>query len=306
MKNYKDKENYTEGIDEEFQDLAAKLNNLDFSKDSNKDFVFEATIKNINYKGDNNMSKMKKTGVAVASLVILATVGSQATFAKDLVNTIKTISLSHFTAIQTDEHKGDNYVENLSDNIKGKLFDKNGSIIEKMTRDIYNAGVYTKGGEKVVSWNSKDGTIVTEKQKEEEEKKIKEETLIVTDKSKINDYTCFDVKLPNYLPEGYEFEKAEYFKDESGNVKDSKYANVDFRNKVTGKEISIHERFACDETKATLATDDKVENIKINGIDAVLIGGNSINWEANNTVYILFVKDALSKDEAVKIAESIK
>ncbi|WP_035301924.1 hypothetical protein [Clostridium sp. DL-VIII] len=50
--------------------------------------------------------------------------------------------------------------------------------------------------------------------------------LDVIDCSKLSGYTCFDIKLPSYLPEGYTFEKASFYKDKSGNVKDSKYADL--------------------------------------------------------------------------------
>ena len=71
------------------------------------------------------------------------------------------------------------------------------------------------------------------------------------------------------------------------NVKDSKYASLYFKNQKTGKEIYMQERFACEETKTGGGcNDDKIEKIKINGVDAILSDGNNIDWEANNTYII--------------------
>lgn len=301
------KESFIEGIDDEFQDLAASLSKIDFSKESNKDSVFNTIEDNIGYKQNNNINKIKKTGIAVASLLIISTILAQTTFAKDVVNNIiKTISLGNFTAIQTDESKDDNYSEILSDDLKGKLFDKNGNALEKITKDIAKDGIYTKDGEKVDKWTYKDGTTVTKVNKDKtKEDKMEEDTLYITDSSKINDYTCFDVKLPSYLPSGYTFEKAGFYKDESGNVKDSKYAELHFKNSATGEEIYMQERLIGEDTRGDLATDDKIESIKINGVDAVLEGENDIDWEMNNTHYFLAAKN-MTKDEVVKIAESIK
>lgn len=59
---------------------------------------------------------------------------------------------------------------------------------------------------------------------------------ILTDSSELKEYLCFEAKLPNYLPDGYTFEKAELYKDEKGVVND-KYANIYFKNSKTGKTL---------------------------------------------------------------------
>ncbi len=164
------------------------------------------------------------------------------------------------------------------------------------TQYDYNKNV----GDTVAKTNDNDGNTVTTSTQ-----KAKVDMLNITDSSKLSGYTCFDIKLPAYLPEGYAFEKASFYKDKSGNVKDSKYVDLYFINSTTGKEIYMQERFACDETKAELGTDDKIESIKINGADAILEGESNIDWEANNTIYFLSAK-GMTKDEAIKIAESIK
>jgi hypothetical protein len=297
------KSNIVEGIEDEFQYLAGQLKDVDFSKRSNKSYVLNKTLKNIDNKGVNKMNKIKKTGIIAASLIVVSTLVSQTTFAQETVEKIlNTLSLGHVTMIEYDGNEPEEAA--LPDSVKGKVFDKNKTPLEKITKDLFAEGIYTEAGEKIAKIDPKKGTIVTEKQMKEEEDKERNNTLYVTDSSTLNQYTCFNVKLPTYLPEGYTFKNAEFTKDESGNVKDSKYAELVFINQKTGKEIYMQERFACDETK-TVSNAEDIEKIKINGVEAILSNGRNIDWEANGTIYYLAGKN-IGKDEAIKVAESIK
>lgn len=132
---------------------------------------------------------------------------------------------------------------------------------------------------------------------------MEEETLIVKDTEKLNDYTCFDVILPSYLPEGYKFNRAGFFRDENGIVEDTKYIELYFTNDKTGEYIYMQQRFADEETAYATGA-DKVEEIKVNGVDAVLYG-NNLDWEYNDVIYMLNGR-GITKDELIKIAESIK
>jgi hypothetical protein len=295
------KSNIVEGIEEEFQDLAGQLKEVDFSKRSNKSYVLNKTLKNIDNKGVNKMNKIKKTGIIAASLLLVSTLVSQTTFAQEAVNKIiKSISLGHVTMIQ--EENNDPEEVPVPDPMKGKIFDKNGKSIEKFTKDTKRDEIYDKDGKQVTELTMNDGSVVKIKSKDEDRRL--ENILYVTDSSKLNEYTCFKVKLPTYLPEGYTFKNAEFTKNESGNVKDSKYASINFENKATGKEIYLQERFACEETK-TVGDAGHIEKININGVDAILSDGKNIDWEADGTIYFLVGKN-IGKDEAIKVAESIK
>ncbi|SHD78154.1 DUF4367 domain-containing protein [Schnuerera ultunensis] len=98
---------------------------------------------------------------------------------------------------------------------------------------------------------------------------MEEETLIVKDTEKLNDYTCFDVILPSYLPEGYKFNRAGFFRDENGVVENTKYIDLYFTNEKVEKYIFISQSPADEETAYSLSTDGKIEEIKVNGVDAV-------------------------------------
>lgn len=129
-------------------------------------------------------------------------------------------------------------------------------------------------------------------------------TLVVKDPGKLNPYTAFNVLLPNYLPEGYVFDRAEFYKDEQGTVSHSKYINLYFVNEKTGKLLFMQQRFADEETAFAASTTHKVDLVQINGTDAVMSGEHTIDWEAGGVLYGLTGKE-LPREEIIKIAESI-
>lgn len=51
----------------------------------------------------------------------------------------------------------------------------------------------------------------------------------------------------------------------------------------------IQERFACYETKSI----EDIEKININGVEAILSNGRSIDWEADNTIYFISGKNIM-------------
>lgn len=285
----------------ELLELGKALADKDFSENSNKETVFNKTLKRINeHKGDSAMkksNKFKKAAIAAASFVIVCGIFSQTSFAKDLAEkVINKISIGHITVIQTEASKVKEV--KVPDNLKGKIFDKNGKALSVVTRDT--GKIYTAAGEEIDS--CKDGKIITVA---EAKKMDKDKMLIVKDSSSLNKYTCFNVKLPSYLPKDYKFHRAEFYKDEKGSVS-KKYIDLFFTNEKTGKYIFMQQRFADEETKYATGTDGKMEKVKINGVDAAIIDDRSIDWEANGVLYGVSGRGEFGKDELVKIAESIK
>ncbi|WP_097025468.1 DUF4367 domain-containing protein [Clostridium peptidivorans] len=297
-------ENVNESNNEEYNELleiGKTLANKNFSENSNKQSVFNRTVRNINEgKGDNVMkksNKFKKAGIVAASFVIVCGVFSQTSFAKDLAErVINKISLGHITAIQTEPSEEKEV--KVPDNLKGKIFDKNKKPLTVVTRDT--GKIYTAAGEEIES--CVDGKIITVA----EAKKMDENKLyVVKDASSLNKYTCFNVKLPSYLPKDYKFDRAEFYKGEKGDIS-KKYIDLFFTNEETGKFIYMQQRFADEETKYETGTDGKIEKVKVNGVDAVISDDRYIDWEANGVLYSLSGRGEFTKDELIKIAESIK
>lgn len=280
--NDKNKKNYIEGIDDEFKDIASMLGTTDFSKRSNKEAVYNKILKNYEKSGNMKKSNILKKGVVAAVLMVIGTgafVMQNSDAHKVFADVLNKVSLGHVTIIQDD----------ISDE-DSKVYDKNGNVVSK---DVVEKGgiFYTKNGD----------SIKVQSKDEDNDADM----LIVNDANKINDYTCFEVKLPSYLPKGYRFKQAEFTKDEKGNVKDSKYAELTFINETSGEEFYMQERLDCEETKFETGTDGKVEKIKINGVDAALSDDHNVDWIKDGRIHSLMGKK-LSRDEVIKVAESIK
>lgn len=287
----------SDGDYNELLELGKTLANKDFSKASNKEVVYNKTLKNIEehreYNDMKKSNKFRKVAVSAASLAIVCVVFSQTSFAKNLVE--KVINLGHITVFQMELSKAKEIA--IPDNLKGKIFDKNGKPITVFSRDT--GKIYTASGEQIESFIG--GKIITVA----ERKKMMEYALTVRDSTSLNKYTCFNVILPSYLPENYKFEKAGFFKDKKGNIA-NKYIDLYFTNEKTGKYIYMQQRFADKETSYQMASDEKVEKIKVNGVEAVITGNRIIDWEVNGVLYNLSGRGEITKAELVKIAESIK
>ncbi len=311
-----DIENYIEGKgtetgleSEEYKEMLAlgkMLADNNFSEDSNKKEVYNITLKKITQS--ERKDTMKKSNrdkgfmTKVASIALVCIVGfsvTQTSFGQNVVDKVlRTISLGHIT-IYEEIIEANTYP--VPDQLKGKIFDENGTPLEEFSSD--QSKVYTANGEEIHNINPETGEIITVT---EADKEKDEWTLVVKDPNKLNDYTCFNVILPTYLPEGYEFDRAGFFKDDNGVVENTKYIELYFTNDETGEYMYMQQRFADEETAYSTGS-SQVEEIKINGVDAVIYGNTNINldWEINGVLYMLSGK-GMAKDEIIKIAESIK
>lgn len=289
---------------DELIELGRSLSSMDFSKDSNKDAVLKKIKNNIDFEGIgmNKTKRIKRIATIAATLAFVVITFMQTTFAQEIIERVKdTISLGHITGVQVEHSQKEAYV--IPQELRGKIFDKNGKPLEVISKE--NAGeIYSANGEKI--YDITNGEIITAEQRAENHK---EQMLIVKDVDKLNDYTCFKVILPTYLPDGYKLDRAEFYKDEAGNVKKTKYIDLHFVNETTKNEIFMQQRFADDETAYEFSTDNKIEKTKINGVEAILEDnefGVCINWEYNGVLYMASGKGNLDRNEMIKFVESIK
>lgn len=292
--------------DKKYQDLlrmGRELARKDFSKNTNKEQIYNKSLENIKYKGEDNMkksNKIKSIYIKVASIALLCIVGvstMRTSFAQEMVDKIVNfISIGHVTVYEDPTHnKGESMP--VPEELKGKIFDKDGNPIEAFVVGSPKA-MYTADGEEIAYIDSETFKIVTDVEAERENN-----NLVVKDTDKLNDYTCFEVILPKYLPEGYGFDRAEFFRDEDGVVEDTKYISLYFTNEKTDEYIYMQQRFADEET-AYEAGGQKVEKIQINGAEAILYD-NSLDLEDNGVIYALN-GIGIGRDELIKIAESFK
>ncbi len=285
----------------ELLELGKVLSHENFSKNSNKTEIFNRSLENMEkYKGEDNMKKSKKVIIKAASIALICVLGistMKTSFAQGLVDKIVNfISIGHVTVYEDPIlNEGERF--QVPDELKGKIFDKDGNPIEEFTVGNPKT-MYTADGEEIDRIESETMKIVTVAEGE-----IEENNLVVKDTEKLNTYTRFEVILPKYLPEGYEFDRAEFFRDENGIVEDTKYISLYFTNDETGEYIYMQQRYADEET-AYETGGQKIEQLKINGADAILYD-NSVDWEDEGIIYSLNGR-GIPRDELIKTAESFK
>lgn len=294
---------------EALQELAQKIGSEDFSKASHKEAVRKKVLNNIREKEGDRMKKsqrFKKPAVAVASIALGVALFAQTAIAQEFTQKIKeifSIAGGNINIIQEEPVERPDGVP-VPESLKGQIFDAEGNEVKAFTDSLKE--IYTKSGEKIAYLTNDENNemaIVTEAQ---EAAKKAETTLTLTDVNKRNDYTCFDVKLPEYLPDGYKFDRIELYKDENGKVENSKYITIFYTNESTGEYIFMQQRLSDEETGFTTGTDGTVEKVKVNGAEALIMDDSSIDWEADGVLYHMTSRGAFGKDDLLKMAESIK
>lgn len=230
-----------------------------------------------------------KRYLTLAACIALVAALSQTTFAQELVeNIIKSISTGHnrFTQVQTPD------TAPIPPELQGKIFDKDGNPLTTYTK---GQEIYDENHSKIISTEH---IMISPA---DDDNDIESDKFYVNNPGDIQQYASFDVKLPAYLPEGYAFSNAYFFKEQNGNICGD-YLFVEYKN-ADGKRIVIDERIINEETAFEAGTDGSIEEITINGHKAVVMDGKSVDWEADGASYGV---NGPNQQEATKIAESMK
>ncbi|WP_178019900.1 DUF4367 domain-containing protein [uncultured Paenibacillus sp.] len=238
-------------------------------------------------------------GVAVAAaLALVIGIGfAPSSFASGILDRIiSTVTLGHITVYQVDP-PSEEMSTPLPEALQGKVFTKDGKPVSEL--NAHTGPLYTADGEEIAGFA--DMEIVTKAQAEAENK---EGVRVLTDPDTLSEHTSFKVKLPEYLPEGYAFSRAEQYLEEQGDVS-PKYISLYFTTAGTGDKIYIQQRLADEETAYASSTEDAIKKTKIGDADAVIVNGNSIAWEADGVMFDLVAK-GLDESELVRIAESLQ
>ncbi|RRJ65557.1 DUF4367 domain-containing protein [Paenibacillus oralis] len=139
--------------------------------------------------------------------------------------------------------------------------------------------------------------------KEERDPDIAEHILRIKDTAKLADYADFPVKLPQYLPKGYAFDRAEFYRD--AEEVSGKYVTLHFTNEETKGSIYMQQRLPDEETAYGTGTDGKLEELQLNGVIAILMDDRVLLWETKDALYYLSSR-SVDRSEIIRIAESIR
>lgn len=245
---------------------------------------------------------------ALAACVALVVVFSQTAIAKDFFsNIISSVSTGHNQFFKVDD-SGMKMM--LPDEIKGKLFDKDGNpvTVYKNGEKLYDAegceisdvpryitetlgiDTLTMNGEKVkVQVKAADKDVLKEAEEAGQN--------VVYEVDKMNEFLNFSPKLPGYVPENFEF---------FGATADGDYLFLYYREQETGNYFVIHERAINDETAFSQSTDGTLIETTVNGSKAVLMDGKSLDWEADGISISVMGRNVINTADIYKIADSIK
>ncbi|GIO44426.1 DUF4367 domain-containing protein [Paenibacillus apis] len=298
----------TEMHDPEVADLLAlgkKLSEIDFDakayKAQAREEVFAASAASDSATNWQKRWFIKGAIAAAAVSLFVGVMFSPPAIAGEWMGKIiKTLSLGYIEIQQVEPQlEGENI--SVPYELQGKIFDEHGNALTQMS--VSTQKVYTADGEEIEEY--RDGVIITKQDAERDLNEIGMTT--IHDAAKLNDHTNFEVKVPAYLPEGYQFERAEQYNNDDG-LPAPEYINLYYRN-TQGQELKLFQREASEETAYGLSTESRVEEIEINGQPAALIGNSSIDWQSDGVLYSLAADktgQSLNKEELIKIAESIK
>ncbi|MBA9084459.1 hypothetical protein FHR92_000916 [Fontibacillus solani] len=287
-------------------DLGSALASKDLGSREHKAKVWNRVVQSSSPRkerhSNGNRGRISRGAAIVTALILmLGVLFTQPSLASGLLDKIiSTISLGHITVVQYETPE-DRAVP-VPDSLQGKLFTKDGQSVYELSEN--NGPLYTAEGEEIAGISN--GEIIT---KAEAELSLKEGIQVLTDPAELSSYTNFKVGMPTYLPEGFEFKHAEMYVDEQGEIS-PKYVTLVFTKAGDAdKKITIHERYADDETAYSVATDSIIEKSKVNGADAIITDGRSIDWEDREVLYGIHTSkmgEKIETSELIRIAESIE
>lgn len=264
----------------------AQVNPEDYSAEPISAFEKKAMKQGFRCRaGLTGKARTVRWATAAACLVCLISV-SQTTFAQAAISDIlQSINLGHSAIEQVNP-------ASQPKNGPSGFYDKNGKQLPfgslNGTTELYDANGKPLG---TVSGMRKSDTSPTDNANTMEVKDLKSAT----------SQAAFAALLPKDLPAGYQFEKADLYKDSKGAV-DGNYIDLYYTN--GSDEIILHERKLSATTTFTMATDDTVKKVTVNGHTAALTGEHDLDWEANGAE-IGIVAKGLSTDQLMKLAGSM-
>lgn len=286
----------------ELLELGRALAGQDYSK-AHKAAVLAKVQSHINLKQEAKPMKIKtgwkRPAMVMASLLVAGALSVsfvKPSYAQELLGRVlQSINLGNIIAHEMDTAQ----ISDFPKEWEGKLFDKEGNVItsdSKKVDEIYNAA-----GEQVVNFDG--DKLITKSEQERLDKEAAERIVAVKSRAELDQYAMFKVKLPEYLPEGFAFDRGEFYKSEEG--VNGKYVDLFFSSEHEGQDLKMQFRYSDKETAYEISTRMSIETVKINGVDAAMIDNRNLDWEADGVLYGIS-SHGLDRDEVLKIAESLR
>lgn len=265
-------------------DLSQNLKNLYEADEKDKQEVY-AKMKNKQRK------QYKKPAIAAACALLIATLPFTS-FGGGIVNTVKQVaSPSGRIVINEDEPA---VAIPFPEELKGKVFDKEGNEITDLEVLKKAEHVYSKDGREIVGSNYDEATRTGEVTFEYADE-VKKDT---GDKAPVKEIAKKLSFNPLVFSDKYNYVESEIFAD-PGTLSDY----VSFTYEKDGKTIYLNERISSPETAYETGGEGKIYEVNVDGVK-VIIQGREANFERDGLLVSISAGGA-DKDDLIAMVKDL-
>lgn len=264
-------------------DVSRDLKNLYATDEKDKQEVY-AKMKNKRRK------QYKKPAIAAACALLIATLPFTS-FGGGIVNTVKqVVSPSGRIVINEDEPA---VAIPFPEELKGKVFDKEGNEITDLEVLKKAEHVYSKDGREIVGSNYDEATRTGEVTFE-----YADEAKSTGDKAPVEEIAKKLSFNPLVFSDKYKYVESEIFA-EPGTLSDY----VAFTYEKDGKTIYIDERISTPENAYETGGEDKIYEVNVDGVK-VIIQGHSADFERDGLLVSISAEGA-DKDDLIAMVKDL-
>lgn len=265
-------------------DVSQNLKNLYATDEKDKQEVY-AKMKNKQRK------QYKKPAIAAACALLIATLPFTS-FGGGIVNTVKqAVSPSGRIVVNEDEPA---VAIPFPEELKGKVFDKEGNEITDLEVLKKAEHVYSKDGREIVGSNYDEATRTGEVTFEYADE-VKKDT---GDKAPVKEIAKKLSFNPLVFSDKYNYVESEIFAD-PGTLSDY----VSFTYEKDGKTIHLHERISSPETAYETGGEGKIYEVNVDGVK-VIIQGHDADFERDGLLVSVSAGGA-DKDDLIAMVKDL-
>ena len=232
----------------------------------------------------------KKPAIAAACALLIATLPFTS-FGGGIVNTVRqAVSPSGRIVVDEDEPA---VAIPFPEELKGKVFDKEGNEITDLEVLKKAEHVYSKDGREIVGSNYDDATRTGEVTFE-----YADEAKSTGDKAPVEEIAKKLSFNPLVFSDKYNYVESEIFA-EPGTLSDY----VSFTYEKDGKTIHLHERISSPETAYETGGEGKIYEVNVNGVK-VIIQGHSADFERDGLLVSVSAGGA-DKDDLIAMVKDL-
>lgn len=245
-----------------------------------------------NIKKRNYTSRIMYTAACAASLLLV----SQTSFAQDLLDRIITIGNSSIIVEETEQP--DPAI--VLDALKGQIFDKDGNVLTELTGS--EDGIYDAKGHEVMIVHEEGANGIEYSLKPiEAATAAKTNTIHFSSAEELGKNLSFDLRIPDYLPEGFSLETAYGYANENSEL----FLNYGVLIYTDGvHSFMIQERKDSEENRFA-ATITNAEEMEFHGTAAVY-NENEFHCTLEGTITSIMGQNVLKGEELLKVAKSLR